>query len=44
LVATAIYFFGEPARKVLEKHFEVITILLFAMLVGGFVALRFLHG
>lgn len=44
LVATVIYFFGDQARKVLERYFELITILLFVMFVGGFVAIKFING
>ena len=40
LVATAMFFFGERAKAILERHFEWITLLLFAMLVGGFLAIR----
>lgn len=42
LVATAMFFFGEPAKAMLERHFEWITLALFALLVGGFLALRVL--
>ncbi|MCL6502317.1 MAG: hypothetical protein K6T86_06490 [Pirellulales bacterium] len=40
LVALVIYLFGERARRILERHFEWMTLLLFAMLVGGFFAIR----
>lgn len=43
LVAVCIYFFGESARKLLERHFEAITLGLFALLIGGFVVLRWLR-
>ncbi len=42
LVATAIFFFGPAARRILEDYFELITIGLFVMLVLGFAAIRFL--
>jgi membrane protein YqaA with SNARE-associated domain len=42
LVATAIYFFGPQAKVLLEKYFEIITLAMFALLVGGFVLLRYL--
>lgn len=42
LVATCLYFFGPRAKTILEKHFEWITLALFAMLVLGFLAIRFL--
>ena len=44
LVATCLYFFGPRAKTILEKHFEWITLALFAMLVLGFLAIRFLVG
>ena len=44
LVASAIYFFGAEVRKFLEKRLELITLLLFAVIVLGFVAIKyFLH-
>ncbi|HET6884048.1 MAG TPA: hypothetical protein VFI31_28095 [Pirellulales bacterium] len=42
LVATAMYFFGEPAKAMLERHFEWITLALFGLLVAGFLAIRLL--
>lgn len=43
-VAAMIFFFGERARQVLERHFEWMTLLLFVLLVGGFFAIRlFVH-
>ena len=44
LVAGGIFFFGPRAKAVLEKHFEWITLALFAMLVLGFLAIKFLVG
>lgn len=43
LVAAAVYFFGEPARRMLERHFEWLTALLFAMLAAGFLVLRWIR-
>ncbi|MEX0711250.1 MAG: YqaA family protein [Pirellulales bacterium] len=43
-VALVIFFFGAPAKYVLERYFEWITLALFAMLVGGFLAVRYLLG
>jgi membrane protein YqaA with SNARE-associated domain len=40
LVATAMYFFGEPAKAFIERHFEWMTFVLFAMIVLGFMAIR----
>lgn len=42
LVATVMYFFGEPAKAVLERHFEWVTLALFALLVAGFLGIRLL--
>ena len=42
LVATAIFFFGARAKTVLERHFEWMTLLLFALVVAGFLAIRLL--
>lgn len=43
-VALVIFFFGARAKYVLERYFEWITLALFAMLVGGFLAVRYLLG
>lgn len=42
LVATAIFFFGARAKAVLERHFEWMTLLLFALIAAGFLAIRLL--
>jgi hypothetical protein len=42
LVATAIYFFGARAKEWLEKYFELITLALFALLVAGFVVIKWI--
>jgi membrane protein YqaA with SNARE-associated domain len=39
-VATAIYFFGEQAKALLEKYFEIITFAMFAMIIAGFLAIK----
>ena len=44
LVATAIYFFGDHAKRLLEKYFELITLALCALLIGGFAAIKLLVG
>ncbi len=41
LVATFIFLFGDRAKDLLDKHFERLTWGLFALLVLGFVAIRF---
>jgi len=42
LVATMIYFFGEQAKTLLEKYFEIITLGLFALGIGGFLAIKWM--
>lgn len=42
LVATTIYFFGPKVRELLEKRLELITILLFVLIVLGFFAIKWL--
>lgn len=42
IVATAIFFFGARAKAVLERHFEWMTLLLCALIVAGFLAIRLL--
>ena len=40
LVAGTLRIFGAPARRLLEKHFDLATIVFFGLLVGGFLVLR----
>ncbi len=42
LVAWALWRFGEPASRLLEKHLGWITTALAALGIGGFVALKYL--
>ena len=42
LVAGVMWYFGDKAKVFLDRWLEVITILLGLLLVGGFVALRWL--
>lgn len=42
LVGGAIYFFGPGIKAILEKYFEWVTLLLFVLLVGGFLAIKYL--
>ncbi len=42
LVATCIYFFGPSVKTLLEKYFELATILLLVLFVLGFLAIKFL--
>ncbi len=43
IVATMIYFLGDRAKGLLEKHFEWVTMLLFVLMIVGFVAIKYLH-
>lgn len=40
LVAGILRVFGAPVRRTLERHFDLVTLAGFALLVGGFLVLR----
>ena len=42
LVATCIYFFGPGVKALLEKYFELATLLLLALGIAGFMAIKLL--
>ncbi|MGE3914911.1 MAG: YqaA family protein [Hyphomicrobiaceae bacterium] len=42
LVAGLLYWFGEPIRAFIEKRLSLVTTVLVVLIVGGFVAIRFL--
>ena len=42
LVAALLYWFGEPIRLFIERRLMLVTSMFAAMLVGGFVMLRYL--
>jgi membrane protein YqaA with SNARE-associated domain len=42
LVASGIWYFGPAFNRVLERHFEWVTLALFALLVGGFFAIKWM--
>ncbi|MCE9521512.1 MAG: DedA family protein [Alphaproteobacteria bacterium] len=42
LVASLLYFFGEPMRTFIEKHLTIVTTVAVVLIVSGFVALRYL--
>lgn len=42
LVAAILRVFGEPVRRGLEEHFDQAALLFVVLLIGGFLALRFL--
>lgn len=42
LVAGLLYFFGEPIRDFIERRLSLVTTAFVVLLVGGFVAIRYL--
>jgi len=42
LVATVMWFFGRQAKELLDRYLELATLILGALLVGGFVAIKWL--
>jgi len=42
LVATCIFFFGPSVKSLMERYFEVATLVLFLAVVAGFVAIKYL--
>jgi membrane protein YqaA with SNARE-associated domain len=42
LVATLLYFFGEPIREFIEKRLSLVTTAFLIALIGGFVAIKYL--
>lgn len=42
IVATLMHFFGEWGAKFVEKNFEWLTLAFFALVIGGFVAVKYL--
>lgn len=42
LVAGLLYFFGEPIREFIEKRLTLVTTVFVVLLVGGFVAVKYL--
>lgn len=43
LVAALLYWFGEPIRDFIEKRLALMTVVFGVLLVGGFVALKFIR-
>ncbi|MEO1193529.1 MAG: YqaA family protein [Pseudomonadota bacterium] len=41
LVAALLYYFGPPIRRFVERYLGILTLLFCVLLVGGFVALRY---
>ena len=42
LVALLIYFFGPQIKEVIDKYFNLLTIIFFILFIMGFVAIRYL--
>jgi membrane protein YqaA with SNARE-associated domain len=42
LVAGAIYLFGPPIKRLLDRYLEVFTVIFMILLIGGFVLVKFL--
>jgi len=42
LVATLLYFFGEPIRDFIEKHLTLVTTAAIVIIISGFVAVSYL--
>jgi len=42
LVAICIYFFGPRVKAFMERYFEIATLVLFLLVVAGFVAIKYL--
>ncbi len=42
LVAALLYWFGEPIREFIEKRLSLVTTVFVIVLIGGFVAVRYL--
>jgi len=42
LVAALFYYLGRPARALIEKYFNLLTILFLGLLLGGFLLVNFL--
>jgi membrane protein YqaA with SNARE-associated domain len=42
LVATLIYFFGEPIKGFIDKYFNLLSVLFFVLIVLGFVVIKYL--
>lgn len=42
LVAALLWKFGEPMKRIIDKHFGLLTTVAGVLLVGGFIAIRYL--
>ena len=44
IVSSLFYFFGPWAKKFIDRYFNLLTIIFAILLIGGFIALKFLGG
>ena len=44
IVAGIIYMIGDTAKEYIEKYFNLLSITFVVLLVGGFLAMKYLHG
>ncbi|MCK4502304.1 MAG: DedA family protein, partial [Desulfuromonadales bacterium] len=42
LVAALFYYFGKPARQIIEKYFNLLSILLLIILIGAILLIKYL--
>lgn len=42
IIAGLLHYYGAPIKKFIEKHFGILSILFFILLVGGFVLLKYM--
>ncbi|OVE76141.1 cytochrome B [bacterium F11] len=42
LVALAFYFFGPAIKKIIDRYFEILTVLFSVLLIGGFIFIKWL--
>lgn len=40
LVGALFYFFGAPIKRMIDKYFELLTVVFLVLLIGGFVLIR----
>ena len=43
VVATLLYYIGQPIREFIEKRLGLMFTLFCVLLIGGFVLLKFMH-
>ena len=41
-VATLIYFFGDSIKGLIEKYFNLLSVVFTVLLIGGFLAIKYL--